>query len=208
MFAQKSRWLLAALAAAAIWTAGCASPNNGGSLLSPSATNGKPEAAANAGNQEKETLMKEIAEGDFVYRLYAERERYKEGEQPAFKAELEYVGLESSVTIAHAASPFWFSILESSDRYQFVFAMDQPLIRTTLKRGEPFRETYGFAHAQVKENEDDLFGPPADVPFPEGVYLIGGAADFTQLSSPEDDSGERIKFGIQPKEGLTITVTP
>lgn len=57
---------------------------------------------------EVQQIRDEETRGDFVYRLYTEKEVYAEGEQVKIYAELEYVGDQDVITIYHAASPFFF----------------------------------------------------------------------------------------------------
>jgi len=129
----------------------------------------------------------EVREGDFVFKLYSEKDIYENGDIAVF-AELTYVGDEDSVEIYHAASPFYFPIEERTRGLEFPYGMDQPLIMTTLNKGEPFREEYGFSGG-YSDNDTKEYVEFAqklmEKRFPEGEYIIHGSADF-YIENPED----------------------
>lgn len=54
----------------------------------------------------------EIMKDDFIYRLFTEKGTYQKREDVKLYAELEYIGELDSITIYHAASPFYFDITE------------------------------------------------------------------------------------------------
>ena len=62
----------------------------------------------------------------------------------AIFAELTYVGELDSIDIYHAASPFYFPLEERTRGIEVDYAMDEPLIVTTLEKGEPLRQKYGL----------------------------------------------------------------
>src|SRR5690554_6909582 len=97
-------------------------------------------------NVEKEVYPSEVTveENDFIYHLYTEKDVYDEFGDLAIFAELTYVGEEESIDIYHAASPFQFPLEENTRGYEFDYAMNSPLIVTTLLRDEPLRENYSF----------------------------------------------------------------
>ncbi|MDQ8738703.1 hypothetical protein [Paenibacillus sp. LHD-38] len=123
--------LLLSLIVITFLLAGCGSQGNADNISSNSADYdvlNKPRA--------------EITEGDFVYRLVTENEEYQKGDSVKLYAELEYIGDKETVTIYHAASPFYFPIVEKTRDYDISYSMNEPLLSTTLKRGEPLREEY------------------------------------------------------------------
>jgi hypothetical protein len=124
----------------------------------------------------------EVTEGDFVYRIFSEKEKYKIGEQIKVYAELEYIGDKEEITIFHAASPFIFNLKELSRGFDLPAAMNEPLLSTTLKRGEPLRKEYGKSGDYVNGAQDDynIFKKRflKDKGFPDGNYVLDGQADF------------------------------
>ncbi|MEK3732156.1 hypothetical protein MKX64_06845 [Paenibacillus sp. FSL M8-0334] len=128
----------------------------------------------------------ERVEGDFVYRLVSEQGEYAAGEQVQLYAELEYTGEEDEITISHAASPFWFPIRELTREYDISYGMNEPLLHTTLKKGEPLREYYKGAYGYNGEDSDAYkqFIKSLDNGFPEGRYVVYGSADFL-VQAPE-----------------------
>ncbi|GGE02440.1 hypothetical protein [Paenibacillus nasutitermitis] len=100
----------------------------------------------------------EAAEDGFLYRLVSEKSVYAEGERVELYAELEYVGEEPEIEIAHAASPFSFPMKEKTRGFEIGYMMDQPRLVTTLKKGEPLREQYkvsgGYGSQDPKEYVD------------------------------------------------------
>lgn len=197
---------------AAAMIAGCGVNANGdvssqdGGMGNAGATNSPVKGGGPDTTAKSAVLMGETTQGDFVYRLYADKSSYKEGEQPVFTAELEYTGPESSVTIAHAASPFYYALEDVSGKYGFYFAMNEPLIQTTLKRGEPLTENYAHGQMYTEPDEEHALGVPTDVPFPEGEYRVGGYVDFWMANDSDAEERETVKFGIDTKEALTIKV--
>lgn len=78
----------------------------------------------------------EVVEGDFVYRLISGKSTYSQGEKVDLYAELEYVGEGKEIEIAHAASPFYFTITEKTRGFEIIYMMNLPRIVTLLKKGE------------------------------------------------------------------------
>ena len=107
-------------------------------------------AIPNSGNQAKSdeplpSAEAEVKEGDFVYRLFTEKDVYNTFGGTAIFAELTYVGELDSIDIYHASSPFYFPLEERTRGINVDYPMDEPLIMTTLEKGEPLRQRYGFA---------------------------------------------------------------
>ena len=87
----------------------------------------------------------EVKEGDFVYRIFTEKDVYDEFGDLAIFAELTYVGDLESIDIYHAESAFHFPLVERTREFDVGYAMNEPLLTTTLKKDEPFRQKYSFA---------------------------------------------------------------
>ena len=75
-----------------------------------------------------------MTDGDFVYRLVSEKEKYERGDQVQVYGELEYIGEKDEITIGHAASAFYFPMKELTRDYNISYAMNEPYITTKLKR--------------------------------------------------------------------------
>ncbi|KMJ56755.1 hypothetical protein AB685_19750 [Bacillus sp. LL01] len=131
----------------------------------------------------------EVHDKNFIYRLVTDKQKYQGTETVNLYAELEYIGEEEEVIISHAASPFYFDITEKTRDFLIYYGMDQPLITTTLKKGETLRESYtkngGFSDqddtAYIDFVKDFLKNG-----FPTGYYVVDGYADF----SVEDSEGQ------------------
>ncbi|GKU76358.1 hypothetical protein [Paenibacillus sp. L3-i20] len=136
----------------------------------------------------------EIVKDDFVYRIYTERDTYQEGDSVTLISELEYVGDRKFVTILHEATPFHYGISENSGKYAFYYMMNQPAIRTTLIKGQPFRESYTSPGALIVEEGVTLPTKQAEVPFPAGQYHVSGYAKFTVSEVDGKEEGD-FKIG-------------
>lgn len=137
----------------------------------------------------KATPVAEAVRGDFVYRLIAERDTFEAGGPISMYAELEYTGEQASIDIFHAASPFYFELLEKTRDFEIPYAMDEPLLVTTLVKGEPLREDYrgsgSYSENDPKEYRD-FIGRLTDNQFSEGFYEVNGFANFF-TGNPEED---------------------
>lgn len=147
----------------------------------------------------------EVKEGDFVYRLFTENDVYNEFGDIAVGAELTYVGDEESIDIYHAESAFHFPFVERTREFEVGFAMNEPLLTTTLLKDEPFRQKYSFAGGY---NDDDsgefrqFVQTIIDEGFPEGEYVMNGSAQFytTDPAGANDDE----KFNMNASIGFTV----
>lgn len=147
-------------------------------------------------------LQAEVKEGDFTYKLYSEKESYKEFEDIEVYAELIYTGQEDSIEISHAASPFSFPFEEMTRGYEVPYAMDVPLIITTIKKNEPLRKKYAFAGGFSDQDDSEYVRFVKTVMsdgFPEGNYIIHGSADFGTIT----DSGEQA-YHLKADIGFTV----
>lgn len=123
----------------------------------------------------------EVKEGEFIYRLFSEKDVYEVNSDLAIFAELTYVGEEESINIYHAASPFYFPLEERTRGIEIGYAMNDPLITTTLKKGKPFRQKYSFAGGYSEKDKKeyvDFVKTIISNGFPEGEYIIHGNAQF------------------------------
>ncbi|RBW68845.1 hypothetical protein DS031_14890 [Bacillus taeanensis] len=145
-------------------------------------------------NSKKEERVKaEVTEGDFVYRLVSEKEIYQDSEDVKLYAELEYVGDQEEIKIYHAASPFYFPIVEKTRNYNIEYAMNEPLLTTTLEKGKPFREEYRGGGAYGSQDEQDYVEFMKDFMengFPVGEYTVNGFADFFIEANEHDKKAE------------------
>lgn len=122
-----------------------------------------------------------VTEGDFIYRLVSEKEEYASGGPVKIYAELEYIGDQDTIDIFHAASPFYFPMEEKTRNYEIHYGMEEPLITTTLTKGEPFREQYAGSGGYSDQEDDayiDFTQNIMNEQFPEGYYVVNGYADF------------------------------
>ncbi|MFD2044745.1 hypothetical protein ACFSTA_07680 [Ornithinibacillus salinisoli] len=136
----------------------------------------------------------EVNDEIFIYRLVVEKEEYQVGQPVKIYAELEYTGENEEITIYHAASPFYFPIEEKVRGFDIGYGMDEPLISTTLKKGEPLREVYVKNAGYSDIDEDDYVSFIKrfleNDGFPSGFYVVSGYADFTIYSS-ENTAGKK-----------------
>ncbi|WP_227522045.1 hypothetical protein [Bacillus solitudinis] len=124
----------------------------------------------------------EVIEEDFVYRLVTEKAEYGKNEPIKIYAELEYTGDKEEIEIFHSASPFSFSMVETTRNYEIGYFMEEPLLSTKLIKGEPLREEYrgsgGYDAAQDKKEYIEFMKQIMNQEFPEGHYVVNGIADF------------------------------
>lgn len=147
----------------------------------------------------------EVTEGDFVYRLVSEKSVYSEGEKVVVYAELEYVGDKPEIKIAHAASPFSFPMKEKTRGYDLLYMMEQPLIVTLLKKGEPLREPFkgaGGYGSQDPKDYVDFMKSVAEASIkgtlPWGDYQVSGLADFEPMyKESQENETLRLKAEIE-----------
>ncbi len=151
-------------------------------------------------------IQSEIRMDDFIYRLVTEKGSYTTDEDIEIYAELEYVGSQDEITIYHDASPFYFPITEQTRNYPIGYAMDQPLIATTLEKGESLREVYRGGGGYGEQDD------PAYIEFMKafhqhgfltGEYEVAGSADFyVQL---EKETGTRKTYTIEGNIRFEVT---
>ncbi|WP_054027693.1 hypothetical protein [Bacillus sp. FJAT-28004] len=146
----------------------------------------------------------ETAEDDFVYRLVSEKSVYAEGERVELYAELEYVGEEQEIKIAHASSPISFPMKEKTRGFEIGYTMSQPRIVTTLKKGEPLREQYkgsgGYGSQDPKEYVDFIKAvaeASRKGSLPSGEYVVAGVAEFEPLSGSTKNEDIRMNVKIE-----------
>jgi hypothetical protein len=148
-------------------------------------------------------VINEVTEGDFVYRLFSEREEYGEYESVSIYAELEYIGNKKKVTISHAGSPFYFPISEKTRNYEIPYPMIFPRLSTVLIKGKPLVEKYqGSGGAYGSEDENDYVQFMKSIienNFPAGNYVVKGFANFSIESKDEEievSLGTQINFKV------------
>lgn len=139
------------------------------------------DSSSNLEEYTVKTTEAETVEGDFIYRLVSEKEEYKSGGPVEIYAELEYVGDEASIDIIHAGSAFFFPMEEKTREYQLDYPMIEPLLMTTLTKGEPLREKYSGSGGYSDQDDAAFIEFTKQVmnnEFPEGYYVVNGYADF------------------------------
>lgn len=147
----------------------------------------------------------EVTEGDFVYRLFTEKNTYDATDDIAIFAELTYTGELDSIDIYHAASPFYFPLEERTRGIKVDYAMNEPLLTTTLKKGTPFRQNYEFAGGYSDQDEKEYVNfvkTLVDDRFPNGEYIIHGYADFYTEDPAVATNTETFK--IKSSIGFTV----
>lgn len=144
----------------------------------------------------------EVTKDDFVYRLITEKVIYKDKETVLVHAELEYIGEHDSITIYHAASPFYFDITEKTRGYEIEYAMNEPLLSTTIKKGEPYREEYvksgGFSEQDPPDYVSFMKQFFEEDGFPNGQYEINGSARFYI------EENEKQEYTIEAKINFNV----
>ena len=141
----------------------------------------------------------QVEADDFIYRLYTEKDVYGEFEDTAIFAELTYIGDQESIEISHAASPFEFPIEELSREIKVDYAMNAPLIRTVLVRGEPLREKYHFAGGYSDHDDKEtikFIQTIIEKGFPEGNYVINGTVNFFIENTDENIEPDQHKLNL------------
>lgn len=147
-----------------------------------------------------------VEDGDFVYRLFTEKDVYDEFGDTAIFAELTYVGEKESIEIYHAASPFSFPMEERTRGINVDYAMNEPLITRTLQKDVPFREKYTFAGGYSDGDDEkyvEFVKTMIDQGLPKGEYIIHGSAQF----STADPTNTTDKKGFMMSADIGFTVT-
>ncbi|MDX1806422.1 MAG: hypothetical protein R3267_05320 [Paenisporosarcina sp.] len=150
-------------------------------------------------------IRKEITEGDFIYRLVSEKEEYVENGPVKLYAELEYIGEKEKIEISHAASPFYFLVVEKNRNYQIDYGMNEPLLHTTLIKGVPLREEYspsGGYSSQDDKEYIDFMKHIMNNEFPLGHYVVNGGTHFFVAGV---DTEEEKKFRIDSEIAFKVT---
>lgn len=159
-------------------------------MLAACGTDEEPSSGTTASTDDfsVENTEASATEGDFFYRLVSEKEEYASGGPVEIYAELEYVGDQETINIFHAASPFYFPMEEKTRDYEIHYGMEEPLITTTLTKGEPLREQYTGSGGYSDQEDDAYIEFTQNImnkQFPEGYYVVEGYADF-YTETPED----------------------
>ncbi|KIL51596.1 hypothetical protein KP77_11080 [Jeotgalibacillus alimentarius] len=148
----------------------------------------------------------EVIDGDFIYRLSTEKAAYGNDEPVTIYAELEYTDDQEEIEITHAASPFSFPMVEKTRNYEIEYFMHEPLVFTTLTRGEPLREEYSGGQITYNYNDEEEYKAFleqfTDQKFPEGHYVVTGIADF---NVPDNEGpGEDIEYNIRAEIEFSV----
>ena len=147
----------------------------------------------------------EVKEVYFVYRIFSEKDVYNESGDIAVFAELAYVGDEESIEIFHGGSAFSFPFIERTREFDVGYAMNDPLLTTTLLKDEPFRQKYSFAGGYSDEDPEEFrqfVETIIEKGFPEGEYIINGSAEF-YLDDPAFTTNDK-KYNMSASIGFTV----
>jgi hypothetical protein len=160
-------------------------------------TENKPKTNSNTVIESKQ----EIRDGDFVYRLFTEKEEYDEDGPVKIIAELEYVGEKEKIEIFHAASPFSFPMFERTRNYHIDYPMNEPLLSTTIVKGTPLRQEYTGGAGGYSMEDDKKFvnfmKKIMDEKFPTGQYEVNGVASFfVKTDTAENQKSYNLKAQI------------
>lgn len=156
-------------------------------------------SASELDNYEVLNTKNEVNEGDFVYRLVTEKGEYHKNESVKIYAELEYIGNSEEVVIFHAASPFYFPMVEKTRNYKIGYPMKEPLESTTLKKGQPLRYKYSRSGGYGSQDEEDyvkFMRSFLEDGFPTGYYIVNGFVDFYVEDSQNNKQDFQIKGQI------------
>ncbi|MGI2293220.1 hypothetical protein [Paenibacillus sp. GXUN7292] len=149
-------------------------------------------------------IRAEKQQDDFVYRLIADKEAYVEGDTVTIYAELEYVGEKEQIDIYHAASPFYFPLVEKTRNYSIPYAMNEPLIQTTLIKGEPLREEYKRSGGYSSSDDPkfiEFMMDFVDKGFAAGLYEMDGSAHFYVEQAGNMD---KTTYDLKAKINFTV----
>ena len=147
-------------------------------------------------------LLAEAQEGDFVLQLASNKSEYLSSEPVELQIRMKYTGELPEATISHSASAFSFLITETTRDIGIGYAMNQPLIHTTLKQGEWLEETYVKTGGYSDTDPDKEFIKQflQGKAFPQGIYSIIGQADFTfYAGKPESEETKKTEFHFKTK---------
>ena len=165
--------------------------------------------SANEESKKKESILDEykvmnshskVRVKDFIYRIVSEKQEYANNEKVKIYAELEYVGNDDQVTIYHGESPFYFNLKEKTRNYDIGYAMNEPLIKTTIVKGKPLREEYrvgsgGYSGDDPKEYVDFMKKIMDTKRLPYGYYILNGNADF-YVETVKNGKNVQIEYNI------------
>lgn len=138
---------------------------------------------------------------DFIYSLEIKEPQISKGMPFEMTASLTYVGEEESVTIVHAASPFYYDITEMTRGFKLDYAMDQPAISTELKKGEPLQHQYRLTGGYSDQDSEE-FRAFVDQFLagltPEGTYKVHGYVQFQiEGETEQTELGGHIGFEVK-----------
>ncbi|GLX69021.1 hypothetical protein [Paenibacillus glycanilyticus] len=187
--------MILAMVVLTLAAAGCGEAKN----AEPSSE--KPEPAT---SNKDIAAQAEVTEGDFVYRLVSDKKAYESDEKVNLYAELEYVGDQDEIQIAHSASPFYFPMIEETRGYEIGYMMNEPFIVTTLKKGVPLKEFYrgggGYDETQDPKEYVDFMKAFTEASrkgtMPSGEYVVSGMADFMIYTGDSGNNQESDKYRL------------
>lgn len=171
------------------------------------ASNSGVEKGGSPLDNNEASIIAEETKDDFIYRLVSESGEYPDGEAVKMYAELEYIGDKNKVTIYHASSPFYYNMTEKTREFEIQSVMPMPLLNTTLKKNQPFREEYKRSGGYSLDDDEEyanFMKKFLEDGFPKGHYVVDGNANFyveTTLDGEVKQTDYRISAQIEFKVG-------
>lgn len=147
-------------------------------------------ACGNENDSFQATMKETQTEMDnFFYRLVTEKSHYDDGEPVKIYAELTYVGDDPFILIGHAASLFYYDLVEHDRDFEIPYVMNDPYIETTLRQNtsiqEPYIPTGGYSDQDSVEYKAFIIQLLEQQTFPPGRYTMKGNAQFTVVPTDE-----------------------
>lgn len=141
----------------------------------------------------------EVKEGDFIYKLYTEKDVYDEYGDISIYAELTYVG-EKTIEVVHGDPLLSFSLEERTRNVKVDMLIREIGMTTRLKKGETITKRYDVTKGHVFEDDKasmEFFNTVKSKGLPHGEYDIHGSADFFF-----DEEGKH--YNIEGVIGFTV----
>lgn len=142
-----------------------------------------------------------VSTNDFLYQLEVANTQIQAGEPFELFASLTYTGDQDSITIVHAASPFYYDMTEITRDFELDYFMDQPAITTVLKKGETLKHQYQFT-AGYSDQDSEEYRAFVDQflagDTPKGSYKVDGYVQF-QIEGEDEQTelGGHIGFDVK-----------
>ena len=89
-------------------------------ILSGCGTNDEDHILAELEKYDVQSVKVEVTAGDFIYRLFTEKEEYSSSEDVKMYAELEYIGEKMKSRFSMRHRPFIFRLRKKYEKYKFL----------------------------------------------------------------------------------------